>query len=301
MSQCNAEAVNNLFRKIVQRSTGGTDFTVDRMTGGVVNQVFHVRAGSFDRVFRLNENCLDVFNKERWAMRCAQVAGVNVPAVSETDELNGIAYMVMQYIPGTSLKDFAGDRTSVLNDLGRQLRLINNIPVQGFGFHLDRSGRSPRFTQSWAELINEELEMILKDDALIKIGALTREQLDEAVSLIKERLTWNSPASLCHGDASADNVIVQAGGTVVIIDWTQTKGGVAPYYDLASWSADPADFEAVCAGYGVDHNDAQLKARCRCVLLTDALRAAGWAYSVNHPQIGMFAEKAKAAFQHACG
>ena len=294
-----AAPIETLVRQAVFNLTGEHVQSIKRLTGGVVNQVLLVATHSGHLVFRCNTDSLPCFLKEQWAMKTASAHGVLVPEVLEVGEVAGTTFMVMDYKPGTMFGDFQGDRKRAAVEIGRQLRLINSIEVDGFGFHLDWSAGAPVFTETWQAVRRGEDEMIFGSDALIAMGALSAEQFSKARLFLDQMNAWRFPPRLCHGDPNPNNFIVQEDGGVVVLDWTQVKGGVAPFYDLARLSLEDAgEFKALCSGYGLtDAQVAEYAVGMRCIALTDELRAAAWAYGVQHPLLPKFAQNAQRRYR----
>ena len=292
MSQTQTEAkdqAESLVVPIVQKTRGSKVESVTRLTGGVVNQVFLIKCRTENLVLRMNADCLPIYVKEEWAMAQAKANAVSVPAVFAVGEIDSVSYMLMEHEPGVMLSTFTGNRKKAFFELGRQAKLTNSIKVQGFGFHLDWSGRSPVFTKSWSEVVKEEQEMLFSTNALANMGALSKGQVIAAEKFLAARYDWQPEPRLCHGDLNANNVLVHK-DEIVILDWTQTKGGAAPFFDLAGLSMkDPGEFEALCLGYGLTASQiAEYRKDFERVCLTDVLRAAVWAHQVKHPQIEKF-------------
>jgi aminoglycoside phosphotransferase (APT) family kinase protein len=261
------------------------------LTGGMVNKVFRCHWRERPFILRVNEDCLEVFFKEDWAMRQAADVGVNVPTVHDVGEHNGLCFMLMEYVPGPTLGQFRGDRYKIFAELGRQVRLLNSTSVKGFGFHLNRT-RS-EFTSTWHQVIHDQQEKIFGQNALVKIGAFSPDELAPVRTFLAPMQSWMPSPRLCHCDIHQNNVIIQDNGRVVILDWTLTQGGPAPLYDLAkiSVSSDAAEFTSMCAGYGLSPEEVrQLLPDLHRVALSAVLGAAVWAHDVGHSQMSKFTE-----------
>lgn len=278
--------------KALARGLGfGEPLALSRLTGGMVNKVFRCDWRKGPLILRVNEDCLEVFLKEQWAMRQAAYVGANAPIVHEVGEHHGLCFMLMEYVPGPTLGEFRGDRYKIFAELGRQVQLINSIPVQGFGFHLDLT--RAEFTRTWQEVVQEQEEKIFGQDALVKIGAFSPDELAPIKAFLAPMMSWTPSPRLCHSDISRSNVIVQDTGRVVILDWTMTQGGPAPLYDLAhiSVSDDGAEFTSMCAGYGLSPQEVrQLLPDLHRIELSAVLGAAVWAHGVGHAQMSKFTE-----------
>jgi hypothetical protein len=133
----------DIARQVVERELGSPADQVTPMTGGVVNFVFKAEMPGTAVVVRMNRDSLSVYRKEQWAMAQAAAAGANVPTVHAVNSYLGHDYMLMSLAPGYHLAQHRGDVSAVVRRLGEQARLVNDIPVRGFGFHLDLSGDPP--------------------------------------------------------------------------------------------------------------------------------------------------------------
>ena len=290
-SDYNSSAHQIVLDILRQTLRGGIPGSISKLTGGVVNQVYRVTTTEEQLVVRFNADSLAVFQKERWAMQKASEVGARVPEVFAVGEVENQSFMLMEYVPGVMLSDYRGDREAAFSELGRQTRLINDTPVTGFGFHLDWSVKDdPVFTETWADLCDSEHRMIFGNNALITMGALTADQDSRVRDYLAPLESWNIHPSLCHGDLNSNNVLVQADGNIVILDWTQVKGGASPFYDLSRLSfQDADDFRAMCFGYGLSERQiSNQRDDMHRVALKDVLRAASWAFSVQHPELEKF-------------
>jgi fructosamine-3-kinase len=294
------EKTADLIGQVVRSSRGKSVTSIAKLHGGVVNEVFLVATDEERLVMRLNEDSLTVFLKEQWAMTRARERHVQVPEVFDVGEIEGLSFMLMAHAPGVMLSQLSRERDRAFTALGEQTRRIHEVNVEGFGFNLDLSDPlRPRFTETWADLVRGEHEMIFANSSLLEMGALNAQEIAAAIEFLEPMSQWQHPPALCHGDLNLTNVLVDDVGAVTILDWTQTKGGAATLFDLAGMSMkNPSEFEALCLGYGLNASQQEeLRSDWQRIALKDVLRAAVWSYSVKHEQFARFAADAQEMYR----
>ncbi|HEY9676613.1 MAG TPA: aminoglycoside phosphotransferase family protein [Drouetiella sp.] len=301
MTQSNSDLP--IINQVSQAHNFGALRSVKRFSDGVVNRVYLVSAKHGKFVARLNEDCLVTFKKEAWAIERASKFGVIAPKVFGVGEIGNTGYMVMEYVSGKNFSDVKRNRRKALNDFGRQTKLINSIEVGGFGFFLDW-GDEITFKETWSETCEVQHKFIFGNSDLVQMGALTNEEQNRVIDFLAPMNDWKYPPMLCHGDVSTGNVIVKPDGTVVVIDWTQVKGGVAPYYDLAGLSEKltDADFREFLQGYGMSPEEfAADRMNYRRIRLCDVARGASWAHQVKHSNPDRFIEEVRQVYHSIFG
>ncbi|HEY9733450.1 MAG TPA: aminoglycoside phosphotransferase family protein [Drouetiella sp.] len=282
----------------------GSVLGAKRLTGGVVNDVFRVSTTGESFIARFSPDSLRVYQKEEWAMNRVATAGVRTPRVFGVGEDKNLSYMFLEDMGGRTLADMTGDRSLALEKLGKQIALTNSIKVKGFGFWVDLSDpEKPFFTESWRAMRAAENKFIFDGEPLVKLGALTSRENQEAKKFLQPMINWNYEPRLCHGDVNLNNAILRDNGEVAVIDWTQVKGGVAPFFDLANLSAKiPTEFPSFLKGYGLSPR--QYASRIdsyQRVLLTDSLRAGSWAQQTSHPEAHKFVADIRSAYESIVG
>ena len=295
---------NVQFKSIIEQLSREHGFgavsSFEQFAGGVVNSVFRVVGKNGTFVARLSKDSLETYRKEAWAMNQASQAGVCVPEVFGLGDLPETSFMVLEHIDRHScVAEMTEGRTAALVELGRQAKLVNSIDVEGFGFFLNWNRPTPTFTQTWSSARTAEELFVFEDDDLLAMGALTVKEQARVMRFLQPMWSWYVEPKLCHGDLNLGNAIATTDGKVAMIDWTQAKGGIAPYYDLAVLSeSNSADFQSVALGYGLTtedfENDRQNYQR---IALMDVLRAGAWANKVKHPDLHKFISDVRRAFE----
>lgn len=282
----------------------GSVVSAERLTGGVVNDVFRVNTTGDSFIARFSLDSLRVYQKEQWAMDRVAAEGVRTPRVFGVGEERDLSYMLMEDMGGRTLAKIQGDRSLALEKLGKQIALTNSVKVKGFGFWADLSNpETPFFTESWRSMKAAENRFIFDGEPLVKLGALTARENQEAQRFLQPMLDWKFSPRLCHGDVNLNNAILRDNGEVAVIDWTQVKGGVAPFFDLANLSTKiPTEFSSFLKGYGLSSR--QFASRIdnyQRVVLTDTLRSGSWAQRTAHPEPQKFVGDIRSAYESILG
>jgi aminoglycoside phosphotransferase len=165
-------------------------------------------------------------------------AGLPVPRVLYEDDCDprlGLAVMITDEIPGTSLAHFVPDGTlpTVVRAAGRDLARINRVPVDGFGW-IQRE--TPGDTRLRGEF-TEECEFML-DDVESSLAALQPDVLEpidvtaiRAVIDANQHLLEAPHATLAHGDLDCTHIFARRGCYSGLIDFGEIRG-TGPHYDL---------------------------------------------------------------------
>jgi aminoglycoside phosphotransferase (APT) family kinase protein len=165
-------------------------------------------------------------------------AGLPVPEVLYSDDLDpelGLAVMITAEIPGTSLAHGMPDGTlpTVVRAAGRDLALINRVPVDGFGW-IQRE--TPDDTRLRGEF-TEEREFMLADmeSSLVALRREAPELIDvaalRAVIDTNRALLDATHATLAHGDFDCTHIFADGRRYSGLIDFGEIRG-TGPYYDL---------------------------------------------------------------------
>lgn len=290
--------------KLSEQAGLGSVLGATRLQGGVVNNVYRIETTGKPFIARFCPDSLSVYQKEHWAMDTAASRGVITPRIFKVGDEGTTSYMLMEDVGRRTLADLEGDRGEALQKLGKQIALTNGIKVEGFGFSLDLSNpQKPFFTQSWKTMKAGENRYIFDGGPLVKLGALSAKENLEAQKFLQPMLDWNFEPRLCHGDVSLNNAIMRDDGAVAVIDWTQAKGGVAPYFDLARLSTEiPAELPSFLKGYGITPQQfASQSQNYQRVALTDVLRAGSWAQRTSHSEPQKFVADIRKLYESVIG
>lgn len=239
--------------------------------------------------------------------RQAGAVGVPVPEILHTEALAGAAlrWQLMTLVPGDTLADLARDRrldhTAVAHDLGRILRRLHGVRLDGFGFidteRLRRDGGLCGIHRRYEDFFCCRLEEHLA--YVVDHGLLTPAIADEVTALVAELLPRHAPqqASLVHRDPAWWNLIGTPRSITGLIDWDDAVAG-DPADDLAMLRCfhDAEYCAAVEAAYWGDTTpDADFPERIALHWLRNML----WKATLRH-QLGYFRPGAATFLQALC-
>lgn len=163
--------------------------------------------------------------------------GVHVPQIVHFEERNSIipkSVMITKAIHGHSLQgesDPAILRT-VLRSAGREIALINSVPVQGFGW-IDRNspkrlcGEQPSFTAFYAADLADGVNRLPTLGMPVHVCASIRSAMDAFLAQMSGK-----EARLVHGDLDTTHIFCSNGLYTGLIDFGEIMGNY-PLYDLA--------------------------------------------------------------------
>jgi aminoglycoside phosphotransferase (APT) family kinase protein len=184
--------------------------------------------------------------------------GVIVPRViawEHRNEETGLSIMITEEIPGVPAQDEWPSRNAreILNEAGRQITLVHEVPVDGFGW-IDRNsyhelkGVNTTFREFFNEGLTDSLEMLdrfdFSDKEKTRISGLV-----EKAGLITD--TENSV--LIHGDFDTSQILHRDGKYTGMIDFGEIRG-CNPLADLATCllfdgQKRPLAYEYILEGY----------------------------------------------------
>lgn len=211
---------------------------IERVPKGRSTYVYRVvaRAGTYYLRFLPEEGS---FASEVLAHRLMREVGVRVPnviAFEHKEPDTSLSFMLVDEIAGVSIED---DRPQsglrvILRCAGRQLALIHNIPVDGFGWIDRRSydalkGGHGTFDAYFCEHLRHDLETLHRypftDGERTRIADL----MESA-----RRLLNIKKAVLIHGDFDISHIFHSQGKYTGIIDFGEIRG-CNPLFDLATF------------------------------------------------------------------
>lgn len=224
--------------------------------GGVSTDVFRLVSGSSTRYLRVALEGRSM-SSEILAHKLLAGKGVKLPEVLNWQENPtdlGRSYIVTSEIPGVPAKNESDLPEKVFFEAGKQLALINSIPVDGFGW-IDR--RQPNVTKlrgiysSYQEfaLNNERIENMLND--LIMAEVIKNDLKGRYLRYVEERknLVKCDQSYLSHGDFGNSHIFVNNSKYSGIIDFGDIRC-TSVYHDLAHYYTYSSErFTPLLTGY----------------------------------------------------
>jgi aminoglycoside phosphotransferase (APT) family kinase protein len=208
--------------------------------GGASTPVFRIERHGVTLYLRLAESADASLAPEVRAHELCRARGARVPEVVHFDPFHSVlgrSVMVTTAIPGGPLGGVSGgtDITEV-RAAGRDLALINSIPVDGYGWvrrDLAGSARLEAQHSSLSRFAFDEVEAQLSDVT----DFLNFDEI-ETIRLTFDRcagLMEDGTALLAHGDFDATHIFQHQGIYSGIIDFGEIRGADT-YYDLGHFA-----------------------------------------------------------------
>jgi aminoglycoside phosphotransferase (APT) family kinase protein len=238
----------------IERALNTELTSVVRQTSGIGGHSYLIRSGTGQWIARIENGPTRKLEKSLLVQKSAGSVGVRVPAIiaaqAEATERADYRWMVEEYVRGCEFYPERMDpdlAKSTSADIGRQLRLLHTVELNGFGY-LTRDLHDASHA-TWVGWVDEQEARV--EDAL-RIADCRRAD----IPLIKNayptlRHTYLESPRLCHGDFSDDNLLVEDGSLMGVIDWESALAG-DPANDVAywfMWHRDLDCLDALLAGY----------------------------------------------------
>lgn len=217
-------------------------WTVERTAAGISTQVYRLRRGTEVLYLRVAEEQAAHFAPEVYVHTLLRAQGALVPAIvfyvpyhAPLDR----SILVTSEIPGTPLGQHPLDAATaaVLRAAGRDLALINQVPVTGFGWITRETEIVTRLTAEHARYREFALERF--EDYLTLLGqqVLTgREVVAIRAALTRHDAYMNvAQAGLAHGDFDVSHIYQHEGRYSGIIDFGEIRG-TDSFYDLGHFN-----------------------------------------------------------------
>lgn len=227
-----------LVRAVAGRFLNGVT-GVERVSKGWSTYVYRIAAGSGTYYLRfLPEDAS--FAAEALAHRILLDKGVSVPRVlgfERKDRATGLSIMLTAEMPGVSMDDgWPGDGAAdILREAGRQIALVHEVPVDGFGW-IDRTshdmlkGVKPTFQDYFGEFLYADLKALERYEFTDGERARIADLMEEGRRLLDVR-----DAVLVHGDFDISHIFHSGGRYTGLIDFGEIRGN-SRLFDLATFT-----------------------------------------------------------------
>lgn len=229
------------------------DAELERVRSGVSTYVYRIRDKGCVYYLRVLPEDAS-FAPEAKAHEIMLEHGVSVPEplyYEHKNKIIGKSVMLTSEIPGQSINSDIGGAARILFEAGKQLAIINNISVDGFGL-IDRNVRD--------HLAGEKstFRMYYYDNLYSNIYALGQYGFDG------ERIKWmldvafemlnTSDSRLVHGDFDDTHIYHRDGSYTGMIDFGEIRGSHA-LYDLGHYKLHDGNngFAHLSKGYNEIH------------------------------------------------
>lgn len=230
--------MNSLVEKITEEVLGVLPQSVEPiLEKGRNNQVFKIVTNDSVHILRLSihdaAEQLRLYEKEKWCAEVVRKAGVLTPQITHVGVADGHAYSFQEYIAGTDGRET--DRQKVWFALGQMARTIHQILAS----HIKLDYK-------------EKVQNLFADDFFTQRGVFSADLSEQIKQRLEEVQAWEFAPTLCHGNLSPTNTIVDTEERVWLLDWETATGNKTPLSDLAeiyTWNTGKENIGAFCRGY----------------------------------------------------
>lgn len=248
-------------RDIAKHALGeGVPVTVEPVGDGISTVIYRLRRGEDVFYLRVQPEADASFVPEAFVHALLRRYGLHVPDVIHVEHRNeGLqrSVMITTEIRGEHVGHLPMEEATriILIEAGRELAVVNSVPVDGFGWICDTDGiaRLEAEQPSNRAFLLEDPERYL---SALDGHALTTRQVRAVQDLIRHHTAFlNVPhAHLAHGDFDLTHIYQEHGRYTGIIDFGEIRG-TGPLYDLGHFrlhDGETAAYEALrylIAGY----------------------------------------------------
>ncbi len=241
--------------EVLKGILGTKGIQVTYLTEGVSTDVYKVLAGNETYYFRLKDEG-ESSTAECLVHKLINEAGVKAPKIVYSEDFNsklGRSFLITTEIKGKSIFNTKTNSDQVLYEAGKDLALINSIPLKGFGwvdqeisYQYEPLGMYSNYKDFWLEDLDKKLH------SLVSTGRLDKKVLKHWTKHIKRIdifLSTIDQAYLAHGDFGTPHIYHNDGVYTGIIDFGDTRA-TSIYYDLAQfYTYFPEAFNHLLKGY----------------------------------------------------
>ncbi len=258
--------MNNLVNSICQKVFSETPREVFAILDkGHANLVYKVTVPSATYILRIDKNGsgLKTYTKEKWCMEKAAAQGIPTAQCVALGIHENHAYSFQTYIEGKDGADRPEEHDRIWFTLGKYAKLINQIPVHGYGEDL-KFPEKDDFGNPWKGVIEYSIDWLFEDDFFVKEKILSESQVEKIKARLTELYSWDFSPVLCHSNLAPKNTIVHPDGTIYLIDWGTAMSHRAPHLELSevlTWDYEKKHEDAYMKGYGITPDEYSTIAR----------------------------------------
>lgn len=200
---------------------------------GELSQAYFYETPEGERVLRINSQTQEGFLKDQYAADHFPDAGIPVPKILETGELEpGMFFSISERVPGQTLdKLSAEEMDSLMPEIIKTVDAIHSIPPMGEGFGYWQLDGSGKYT-SWRETL-AAMQVADDDDKLPGVDFFDQALHDQLKAKIDALLTYcPEERVLLHADFGFNNTLSDGKSITGVIDWHGSMYG-DPLFDVA--------------------------------------------------------------------
>jgi aminoglycoside phosphotransferase (APT) family kinase protein len=236
--------MEDLVKKVVEQVFNVSPSSIEEIKGkGKNNLVFKIIVNQNPVILRLSnrENTLELYQKEKWCAEALENTGVSTPRILAAGVLEDYAYSFQEFVSGIQGNDKPEELSNIWFTLGHLASLINKVPA-------------PSLQLDYRKFI----EGLFRDDYFVTRSVFSSELEKQIETRLEETYTWEFSPTLCHGNLSPSNVIVDSAGVMHVIDWETATGNRTPQSELAeiyTWNTGKENIGHFLLGYGLTEDE----------------------------------------------
>lgn len=258
--QANWNVPYALLDEVVRQATGSGLVLDERILEGHSSEVHGVVTEEGQRIIvRVAWRSGPVFERERWPMEAARLAGLPVPEVILIEHTTlhgeGVSFNVQSRLSGSSIYRLVSTLTDVdlsrlTRQAGRLLAAVHSIETAGRG-PINASGK---VDASLATHPEDSTEGLAERTPYLVDHGVDRELAEQAARIVlgRRELLDQAPVCLVHGGWSLANLVCDGNSITGVVDW-EGAGGGDPTLDLTQWDfwhdRGPTATESLMVGY----------------------------------------------------
>lgn len=225
---------------VVSQLFPASDTRVERVLSGISTYVYRIISRGQTYYLRILPDEAGSFLPEIAALARARESHVNVPEVIHFEDYNetlGRSIMIEREIKGLALSrtDFPREIVErVVVEAGRELAVINSVPVEGFGWVQADREQPARLRAQWPTYRAFALEHRQADLNYLRMHVLKPREIALLEHVLASYDSWLEldQGYLAHGDFDSTHIFQDRGRYSGIIDFGEVRGGGC-WYDLA--------------------------------------------------------------------
>ena len=236
--------MDELVKKIIEQEFSTTPFLIEEIKGkGKNNHVFKVVVNNVPIILRLRnlEQTLELYIKEKWCAEAVKNAGIPTPEIFKLGTVDGYAFSLQEFIEGTQGADAPSELEKIWLTLGQYASLINKIPASNLRLDYEKF-----------------ISGLFEGEYFVVRNVFSKELSEKIESRLKETYVWRFSPTLCHGNLSPNNVIIDPTGVIYIIDWGTATGNRTPESELAeiyTWNTGKENIARFIEEYGLKKDE----------------------------------------------
>jgi len=147
------------------------------------------------------------FQKKAWCLEQAHGQGIPDPLVISCGIKANVSFSVARFVEGSRPISADDDRLKVWEKLGSYANILNHLPVSGFGSERSEPGHFSKV--SWREVIDPEIQIVLRDNLWQRHGILSDQQIEILQVRFEACAAVNGRPGICQWDICCENALIR--------------------------------------------------------------------------------------------